>query len=131
VQKDQLNAISVNMEDMPDAAMTLAVTALFAKGTTIIKGISSWKVKETDRLKAIYTELTKLGALVNYTFDSITITPPSSIKENVAIDTYNDHRMAMSFSLLALGGVPVIINGYKCVGKTFANYFDIFKRIAY
>lgn len=122
----KLNAVSVNMEDMPDVAMTIAVVALFASGTTTISGISSWKVKETDRLLAIYTELSKLGATISYTEDSITITPPSVIKSNVAIDTYNDHRMAMCFSLVAVGGVPVIINDYECVGKTFANYFDVF-----
>lgn len=122
----KLNAVDVNMEDMPDVAMTIAVVALFATGTTTISGISSWKVKETDRLLAIYTELSKLGATVSYTEDSITITPPTEIKPNVAIDTYNDHRMAMCFSLVAVGGVPVIINDYECVGKTFANYFDVF-----
>ncbi len=122
----KLNAVNVNMEDMPDVAMTIAVVALFASGTATISGISSWKVKETDRLLAIYTELSKLGAAVSYTDDSITITPPSVIKSNVAIDTYNDHRMAMCFSLVAVGGVPVIINDYECVGKTFANYFDVF-----
>lgn len=121
-----LQAVTVNMEDMPDVAMTIAVLALFATGTTTINGISSWKVKETDRLLAIYTELSKLGAEVNYTDDSITITPPAQIKPNTAIDTYNDHRMAMCFSLVAVGGVPIIINDYECVGKTFANYFDVF-----
>lgn len=131
VQRNQLNSVNVNMEDMPDVAMTIAVLALFAKGTTTINGISSWKVKETDRLLAIYTELVKLGASVNYTDDSITITAPEIIRENVAINTYNDHRMAMCFSLLAIGGVPVVINNYECVGKTFANYFDVFKAIAY
>jgi 3-phosphoshikimate 1-carboxyvinyltransferase len=118
----KLNAVDVNMED-------IAVLALFAKGTTTLSGISSWKVKETDRLLAIYTELTKLGADVSYTDDSITITPPAQIKSNVAIDTYNDHRMAMCFSLVAVGGVPVIINNYECVGKTFANYFAVFNSL--
>lgn len=127
----QLNAVTVNMEDMPDVAMTIAVLAIFATGTTTITGISSWKVKETDRLFAIYTELRKLGAQVSYTDDSITIAPPAKINANVAIDTYNDHRMAMCFSLVAVGGIPVIINDYHCVGKTFANYFDLFEDMLY
>ncbi len=131
VRSHELNAININMEDMPDVAMTIAVLAIFAKGTTTISGISSWKVKETDRLLAIYTELCKVGATVSYTDDSITITPPITILPNIAIDTYNDHRMAMCFSLLAFGGVPVIINDYECVGKTFANYFAVFNGLVY
>lgn len=131
VRSHELNAININMEDMPDVAMTIAVLAIFAKGTTKISGISSWKVKETDRLLAIYTELCKVGATVSYTDDSITITPPATILPNIAIDTYNDHRMAMCFSLLAFGGVPVIINDYECVGKTFANYFEVFNSLVY
>ncbi len=131
VRSHELNAININMEDMPDVAMTIAVLAIFAKGTTTISGISSWKVKETDRLLAIYTELCKVGATVSYTADSITITPPATILPNIAIDTYNDHRMAMCFSLLAFGGVPVIINDYECVGKTFANYFEVFNGLVY
>lgn len=128
---NKLSAIDVDMEDMPDVAMTIAVLAVFATGTTTISGISSWKVKETDRLTAIYNELCKIGANVTYTDDSITITPPLEIISNVAIDTYNDHRMAMCFSLLAAGGVSVKINDYHCVGKTFANYFDIFTQLLY
>ena len=131
VTSAQLHGITVNMEDMPDVAMTLAVVALFATGKTTIMGIQSWKVKETDRLQAMYNELTKLGARVSRTDSSITIEPPQKILENIAIDTYNDHRMAMCFSLIAVGGVPVIINNYQCVGKTFANYFDIFNQLMY
>ena len=122
----QLSAISINMEDMPDVAMTLAVLALFANGITTISGIQSWKVKETDRLHAMKTELSKLGATVITSNNSISITPPLQIKHNIAIDTYEDHRMAMSFSLVAAYGIPVIINNYQCVGKTFANYFEVF-----
>lgn len=127
----KLKAININMEDMPDVAMTIAVLALFADGITTITGISSWKVKETDRLAAIYNELTKLGAVVSYTNDSITIEAPSIVKPNIAIDTYNDHRMAMCFSLVAVYGKPVIINDYHCVGKTFANYFELFEKLLY
>lgn len=131
VRQRELNGININMEDMPDVAMTIAVLALFAKVPTTITGIRSWKVKETDRILAIYTELTKVGAVVSYTDDSITIMPPLTVKSNVAVDTYNDHRMAMCFSLLAAAGIPVVINDYACVSKTFANYFDLFKEIAY
>jgi 3-phosphoshikimate 1-carboxyvinyltransferase len=130
-KQGKLKAINQNMQQMPDVAMTLATLALFAEGTSTISGISSWKVKETDRLQAMYNELTKLGAIVAITDDSITITPPDEIKQNVAIDTYNDHRMAMCFSLVAAHGQPVTINNYECVGKTFANYFDVFKKICY
>lgn len=129
--KKPLQAININMEDMPDVAMTIAVLAMYADGTTNISGISSWKVKETDRILAMYNELVKLGAVVNYTNDSISITPPSQIKQGVAIDTYNDHRMAMCFSLLAVMGNDITINNYECVGKTFANYFEVFKGLVY
>ncbi|MCE2705909.1 MAG: 3-phosphoshikimate 1-carboxyvinyltransferase [Proteobacteria bacterium] len=120
-----LTGININMEDMPDVAMTLAVVALFATGITHITGVQSWKVKETDRLQAMHNELTKLGAKVDITDNSIKITPPHKINQNIAIDTYNDHRMAMCFSILPFAGVPVTINDYECVGKTFANFFDI------
>ena len=129
--KTPLNAIKVNMEDMPDVAMTIAVMALFAEGTTTITGIHSWKVKETDRLVAMYNELTKLGADVTITDSSISITPPQQITANVSIETYNDHRMAMCFSLVAVYGIPIIIKDYMCVGKTFPDYFDVFHSLCY
>jgi 3-phosphoshikimate 1-carboxyvinyltransferase len=131
VRSGKLTAIDIDMQEMPDVAMTLAVIALFAEGTTIIRGIHSWRVKETDRLQAMYNELTKLGAKVVITTDTIMITPPKVINSNVVIDTYNDHRMAMCFSLLPVAGVPIIINDYQCVGKTFANYFELFKQVCY
>lgn len=127
----QLTAINVDMEDMPDVAMTIAALAIFANGTTKITGISSWKVKETDRLFAIATELRKLGVNVEYDDDSITVVAPCTIISDVAIDTYNDHRMAMCFSLIAVGGTAVTINDYHCVGKTFANYFDVMRELLY
>jgi 3-phosphoshikimate 1-carboxyvinyltransferase len=119
------------MADMPDVAMTIAVLALFAKGTTKITGIASWRVKETDRILAMYNELKKLGAEVSYTDTSISITPPLQVKSNIEIDTYNDHRMAMCFSLVAAAGVAITINDYACVGKTFANYFTVFNSTLY
>ncbi len=127
VTKGKLRGGSFNMQNMPDVAMTLAITALFAEGITHISGIASWKLKETDRILAMYNELTKLGAKVNYTDDSITITPPDKISPNIAINTYDDHRMAMCFSLLAVAGVDVIINNPQCVNKTFPSYFSVFQ----
>ena len=131
VKTGKLSGIKIHMEAMPDVAMTLAVMGLFANGITEITGIASWRVKETDRLQAMYNELTKLGAQVEISNDSIHITPPDRILENIAIDTYNDHRMAMCFSLIAAYGVPITINDYHCVGKTFANYFDVFQQLCY
>lgn len=127
----RLKPIDLNMQHMPDVAMTIAIMSLFADGTSTISGISSWKLKETDRLQAMYNELTKLGADVVITDDSIQITPPKELRSDVAIDTYNDHRMAMCFSLIAAYGKPIIINDYECVGKTFANYFNVFNKICY
>lgn len=131
VEKGVINPIDINMEDMPDVAMTIAIMALFACGTSTIRGIHSWKVKETDRLSAMQNELSKLGAQVSITDSSITITPPLQIKPDMEIDTYNDHRMAMCFSLIAVGGIPVTIKNYRCVNKTFPQYFEVFKRICY
>lgn len=126
-----LKAININMENMPDAAMTLAVLCLFAEGTSHISGIGTWKIKETNRLHAMQTELIKLGAKIITSDEAITITPPQKLNEGVAIDTYDDHRMAMSFSLVAAAGIQVIINHYRCVNKTFANYFNVFQQLCY
>ena len=118
-------------KSIPDAAMTLAVLALFAEGTTTLRNIGSWRVKETDRIAAMATELTKLGAEVATGADWLRITPPVKLNENVAIDTYDDHRMAMCFSLVCLGdkGVPVTINHPECVNKTYPDYFADFQRL--
>lgn len=118
-----LVAIDMDMNHIPDAAMTIATTALFAKGTTTIRNIYNWRVKETDRLNAMATELRKVGAEVIEGHDYITITPPSSLKY-AEIDTYDDHRVAMCFSLVALSETPVTINDPKCTAKTFPDYFD-------
>jgi 3-phosphoshikimate 1-carboxyvinyltransferase len=126
----KLKAIDVDLNHIPDAAMTIAVAALFADGTTTIRNIESWRVKETDRLSAMATELRKVGATVVEGQDFISITPPEQLTPNAAIDTYDDHRMAMCFSLAALGGVPVRINDPKCVGKTFPEYFEVFDQLA-
>jgi 3-phosphoshikimate 1-carboxyvinyltransferase len=127
----QLVAIDADMNHMPDAAMTIAILALFAKGTTVLRNIASWRVKETDRIAAMAAELHKLGAMVEEGPDFIRITPPveSKLVSHASIDTYDDHRMAMCFSLVSLGGVPVTINEPACVAKTFPAYFDEFRKI--
>ena len=111
--------------------MTLAIMALFAEGTTTLRNIASWRVKETDRIAAMATELRKVGAVVEEGADFIKITPPAQLTPNAVIDTYDDHRMAMCFSLVSLGGVPITINDPKCVNKTFPNYFEEFKKITH
>ena len=124
-----LQAVNLDCNHIPDAAMTLAVLALFANGTTKLHNIGSWRVKETDRIKAMATELKKLGAEVVEGEDFIEITPPLHIKENIEIDTYDDHRMAMCFSLVSLKNIPIIINDPACVNKTFPTYFEVLESI--
>ncbi len=124
-----LHAIDLDCNHIPDAAMTLAIMALFANGTTTLRNIASWRVKETDRIAAMATELRKVGAIVEEGADYIKITPPAQLTPNAVIDTYDDHRMAMCFSLVSLGGVPITINDPKCVAKTFPNYFEEFAKI--
>ncbi|MDF2177656.1 3-phosphoshikimate 1-carboxyvinyltransferase [Aliiglaciecola sp. CAU 1673] len=123
VEKGDLKAVDMDMNHIPDAAMTIATTALFAHGTTAIRNIYNWRVKETDRLAAMATELRKVGAHVVEGKDFIEITPPAELK-TAAIDTYKDHRMAMCFSLLALGDIPITINDPGCTAKTFPDYFQ-------
>ena len=127
--KGKLKAIDLDCNHIPDAAMTLAILALFADGTTTLRNIASWRVKETDRITAMATELRKVGAVVEEGADYIKITPPAQLTPNAVIDTYDDHRMAMCFSLVSLGGVPITINDPKCVAKTFPNYFEEFAKI--
>ena len=123
VKGKALTAVDMDMNHIPDAAMTIATTALFAKGTTSIRNIYNWRVKETDRLSAMATELRKVGAEVVEGEDYISITPPETLI-HAEIDTYNDHRVAMCFSLVALSDTPVTINDPKCTAKTFPDYFD-------
>lgn len=125
----KLKAIDLDCNHIPDAAMTLAILALFADGTTTLRNIASWRVKETDRIAAMATELRKVGAIVEEGADYIRITPPVQLIPNAAIDTYDDHRMAMCFSLVSLGNVPIVINDPNCVAKTFPNYFTEFKKL--
>jgi 3-phosphoshikimate 1-carboxyvinyltransferase len=128
-----LLAIDADFNHIPDAAMTIALAALFANGTSILRNIGSWRVKETDRLSAMATELRKLGAAVEEGPDFLKITPPAEIHP-AAIDTYDDHRMAMCFSLASLSGEArrgnrIRINDPKCVAKTFPDYFEAFASI--
>lgn len=123
-----LKGIDLDCNHIPDAAMTLAVLALFAEGKTTLRNIGSWRVKETDRIHAMATELSKLGADVIEGDDFIEITPVKNLKENVSIFTYDDHRIAMCFSLCSFL-VPIIIEDPKCVNKTFPTYFDVFKQL--
>jgi len=123
-----LRAIDLDCNHIPDAAMTLAVLALYADGPSTLRNIASWRVKETDRLAAMACELRKLGAQVQEGTDFIRITPPATAYDwhAACIDTYDDHRMAMCFSLAAFNpaGLPVRIDDPKCVAKTFPDYFE-------
>ncbi len=128
-----LRAIDADFNHIPDAAMTIAVAALYAGGTSTLRNIGSWRVKETDRIAAMATELRKLGAEVEEGDDYLRITPPEQLQP-AAIDTYDDHRMAMCFSLASLDGAArtgtrIRINDPKCVAKTFPDYFDAFASI--
>ena len=129
VRHGKLHGIDMDMNHIPDAAMTIATTALFAEGKTAIRNIYNWRVKETDRLHAMATELRKVGAEVVEGNDFIEITPPTQTT-HAAIDTYNDHRMAMCFSLLALAPNSVTINDPKCTAKTFPDYFEKLESIS-
>ncbi|MBJ2138578.1 3-phosphoshikimate 1-carboxyvinyltransferase [Paraglaciecola chathamensis] len=124
-----LTAVDMDMNHIPDAAMTIATTALFAEGTTSIRNIYNWRVKETDRLAAMACELRKVGADVIEGHDYITITPPKQLIQT-DIDTYDDHRVAMCFSLVALSDTPVTINDPDCTAKTFPDYFTRLKQIS-
>ena len=128
-RRGELMAVNMDFNHIPDAAMTIAAAALFAEGTTSIRNVYNWRVKETDRLAAMATELRKVGATVEEGHDYITIVPPKELI-HAAIDTYDDHRMAMCFSLVALSNVPVTINDPGCTSKTFPDYFDRFKQLS-
>ncbi|MGE5622498.1 MAG: 3-phosphoshikimate 1-carboxyvinyltransferase, partial [Bacillota bacterium] len=128
-----LKAIDADFNHIPDAAMTIAVAALYANGPSTLRNIGSWRVKETDRIAAMATELRKLGAVVEEGADYLRVTPPQQI-QSAAIDTYDDHRMAMCFSLATLNGAArrgnaIRINDPKCVAKTFPEYFEAFAGI--
>ncbi len=130
-----LKAIDADFNHIPDAAMTIAIAALYADGTSTLRNIGSWRVKETDRIAAMACELRKLGATVEEGADYLRVTPPNQIQA-ATIDTYDDHRMAMCFSLASLDGAGrrgnrIRINDPKCVAKTFPDYFEVFTKIAH
>lgn len=125
---DVLEGIGVDLSAMPDQAQTLAVVALFAEGPTTIRGLHTLRLKETDRIAALATELRKLGAEVNVEGDDLTIHPPASIRP-AQVDTYDDHRMAMSFSLAGTKAAGVVIIGAECVNKTYPNYFGDLQKL--
>ncbi len=129
----KLNGITLDCTEIPDAAMTLAVAALFAEGPTRLNNIASWRVKETDRIAAMANELKKIGAIVEEGADYIVVqAPPSPLdwqSPEAGIDTYDDHRMAMCFSLAAFGPHTLQINDPNCVAKTFPTYFAEFAKI--
>ncbi len=122
-----IRPFDLDANHIPDAAMTLAVVALAAGARCSLRNIGSWRVKETDRIAAMAAELRKLGARVEEEAEAIHITPPPRPAANARIDTYDDHRMAMCFSLVSLLGVPVYINDPQCVNKTFPDYFRLFE----
>ena len=128
-KRRKLHAFDADLNHIPDAAMTAAVLALFADGPSALRNIGSWRVKETDRLAAMATELRKTGARVDEGPDYLRIAPPN-VFTHAAIDTYDDHRIAMSFSLVSFGAVPVRINEPDCVRKTFPEYFDVLQSVS-
>lgn len=126
-QGDKLKAFDQDFNLIPDAAMTAAALALYADGPCTLRNIGSWRVKETDRIHAMHTELEKLGAKVESGPDWIRVYPVESSQwQSASIETYDDHRMAMCFSLAAFGPVPVTILDPDCVSKTFPDYFSVF-----
>ncbi|HKQ26656.1 MAG TPA: bifunctional 3-phosphoshikimate 1-carboxyvinyltransferase/cytidylate kinase [Burkholderiales bacterium] len=131
-EKGRLRPFDLDLNHIPDAAMTLAMTALFADGSSRLRNIASWRVKETDRIAAMAAELRKVGATVQEGADYLVVVPPhaSRLTPHASIETYDDHRIAMCFALVALAGVAVRINDPKCVAKTFPDFFDRFAAIA-
>ncbi|PVX39911.1 3-phosphoshikimate 1-carboxyvinyltransferase [Pasteurella langaaensis DSM 22999] len=130
-EQGELVGVDMDMNHIPDAAMTIATTALFAKGETVIRNIYNWRVKETDRLTAMATELRKVGATVEEGEDFICVKPlPLEQFQHAEIETYNDHRMAMCFALVALSNTPVTILDPNCTAKTFPTFFEEFSRIS-
>lgn len=128
-ENGRLRAFDLDLNHIPDAAMTLAVAALFADGRSILRNVASWRVKETDRLAAMATELRKVGARIEEGADFLAVTPPEGGVQGAAVDTYDDHRMAMCLALVALAGVPMRIADPACVAKTFPDFFARFAAV--
>uniref|UniRef100_A0A7S1UKH8 3-phosphoshikimate 1-carboxyvinyltransferase n=1 Tax=Phaeomonas parva TaxID=124430 RepID=A0A7S1UKH8_9STRA len=125
-----LKGVDEDCGDIPDAAMTLATVALHAEGPTKVRNVYNWRVKETERMRAIVDELAKLGVETEEGEDYLVVHPPASIKPGVSIETYDDHRIAMVFSLAATMGVPVTILDPGCTAKTFPTYFSVLEEMA-
>ncbi|MDC1312316.1 (d)CMP kinase, partial [Burkholderiales bacterium] len=123
-KNSSIRAFDLDLNHIPDAAMTLAIIALFANGPCRLRNIGNWRVKETDRLFAMTTEMRKLGVKVIESPEGLEIEPPRHFNEGIAIDTYDDHRMAMCFSLITFAGINITIRNPKCVHKTFPDYFE-------
>ena len=124
-----LKGLDIDCIEIPDAAMTLAILAVFADKPTKLNNIGSWRVKETDRILAMDNELTKMGVEVSTTHDSMTIFPQKKLNNNVSIETYNDHRIAMCFSLFCLKNLNITIQDPNCVNKTYPDYFKDLKSV--
>ena len=124
-----LKGLDIDCIEIPDAAMTLAILAVFADKPTKLNNIGSWRVKETDRVLAMDNELTKMGVEVSTTHDSMTIFPQKKLNDNVSIETYNDHRIAMCFSLFCLKNLNITIQDPNCVNKTYPDYFKDLKSV--
>ena len=124
-----LKGLEIDCIEIPDAAMTLAIMAVFADKPTKLKNIGSWRVKETDRILAMGNELTKMGVEVSTTHDSMTIFPQKQLNDNISIKTYNDHRIAMCFSLFCLKNLNITIQDPNCVNKTYPDYFKDLKSV--
>ena len=127
IKGNPLKGITINMNSMPDAVQTLAVTALFAEGETVIQGISNLRIKETDRISALTEELTRLGAEVEAGEDHLIVKP--GVYSGADIETYNDHRMAMSFAVAGLKIPGVRIKNPSCVEKSFPDFFQRFENL--
>ena len=124
-----LKGLEIDCKEIPDAAMTLAIMAVFADKPTKLKNIGSWRVKETDRILAMDNELTKMGVEVSTTHDSMTIFPQKQLNDDISIETYNDHRIAMCFSLFCLKNLNITIQDPNCVNKTYPDYFKDLKSV--
>ena len=124
-----IKGLEIDCIEIPDAAMTLAIMAVFADKPTKLKNIGSWRVKETDRILAMDNELTKMGVEVSTTHDSMTIFPQKQLNDNISIETYNDHRIAMCFSLFCLKNLNITIQDPNCVNKTYPDYFKDLKSV--
>ncbi len=128
VEGGELCGVDVDMNDMPDSVQTLACTALFAKGPTRVRNVANLRIKETDRIAALARELTKLGAQVEEGKDGFSMIPPGRVRP-AAIDTYNDHRMAMCFAVAATAAPGIVIRDVECVSKSFPGFFDLLESL--